>query len=40
MTKADIDYLNSIGTISLQITAIAVQSNGFADYAAAWDSIR
>ena len=40
MTKADIDYLNSIGKISLQITAIAVQSNGFADYAAAWDSIR
>ena len=40
MTKADIDYLNGIGTIHLHITAIAVQSNGFADYAEAWDSIR
>ena len=40
MIKSDIDYLNGLGKINLNLTAIAVQSSGFADYVAAWESIK
>ena len=40
MNKADIDYLNTVGKINLNLSAIAVQSGGFVDYSAAWESIK